>query len=951
MAVIAKAHITLVSISDAYSVSLQPSNITINADAYGNNPKLTNAYTIISLYCADVQVPIVKCELTNSSLWSNGVPSSLPDCQLTKSGDSIRLDILNVDKELDGWREVKITTNTGQQITARFSYTIVRETSMLDWILEWNKNYTEISGDHVATPNAFIGNKSAEGVLSGVYIGADMPNHPVGIYAVKDCPPLSFTQGNINDYEIFHLNENGGVIGGWNIISDGLIRENDKGRLELLSEGTIRYVDLNNANKPFWELNSSGAGSLAKGHITWNASGDTEFQGSITTSSGKIANWRIGVNSLFNDTILLDSASRFIGVRYSREKLPNEPSKDDFYASLKVSGGIAIMYSGTSEYGIEGWAPGVSRILPDGSIEKRPGKKIFSLGVENQIASWMIGEDALYMGSVRNTMGSYTRNSGDITIGTQGIRGYKWYVDADGEADFVDGLVHFGPSESKIAGWTLQPNKLTTPNCAIVSDPLYSGIFFCNETISGSENNTTVDKIKENGGIYFHVDSTHAELAAYQANETQLFKITSSGTSQIANWKIKENCLYVGNFLINQINYARYTGSLILKDSGIHATQWFLLSDGSGALAHGAISWDSNGNLKFGNSVSLEWSQITNTDAVTDKLTKIDANGIYTGEINADKITSGTLSADRLNVDEILSNGEKWALLQDGSGYLAGKKITWGVNGELSVEAKITSVEGEIGGFKITNEGLFTINSYQQPNYSEQHGPIGVFSLYSRGDSAFMCFHDEYRWAGIGLNAMPAGADAAVARFENKCQDSIYGWQANVAMVLHAQNGKRNYAYIGSGNGILNGWIQGYKIGFFDIVKDNTVIIDAIDLTVTNKWICKSTSTNGHIALPSLSDVGIALGLGATPTTPFCVEVSIICDVESNLFNIYGNGNILQDDIYPKIVTNKGAVQEYFTLSPGNCLQFLLVYNPNETGVIPRNSLKYTARLINRSVE
>ena len=42
---------------------------------------------------------------------------------------------------------------------------------MLDWILEWDKNLTEISGDHVATPNAFIGNKDGDGKLTGVYIG------------------------------------------------------------------------------------------------------------------------------------------------------------------------------------------------------------------------------------------------------------------------------------------------------------------------------------------------------------------------------------------------------------------------------------------------------------------------------------------------------------------------------------------------------------------------------------------------------------------------------------------------------------------------------------------------------------------------------------------------------------------------------------------------------------
>lgn len=313
MATIAKSSITLVSISDAYSVSLQPSNITINADPYGNNPKLENAFTIISLYCGDIQVPISSASIVGSSLWEEGSNIHKQDYSLEIVGNSVKLSITSIGNQLSGWREIEVITNAGQKLTARFSYTVVRETTMLDWILEWDKNLTEISGDHVATPNAFIGNKDGDGKLTGVYIGGG-ENHPYlpGIYGFKGCTPEAFAQGNLGSTEIFHLNENGGMIGGWDISNTGLIKENSVGRLEILSEGTIRYVNLLDATNPFWELKSDGSGSFASGHITWDVGGNATFDGKLKAQSGEIGGWAIGSHSLYNTSILLDSANSFL---------------------------------------------------------------------------------------------------------------------------------------------------------------------------------------------------------------------------------------------------------------------------------------------------------------------------------------------------------------------------------------------------------------------------------------------------------------------------------------------------------------------------------------------------------------------------------------------------------------------------------------------------------------
>lgn len=85
--------------------------------------------------------------------------------------------------------------------------------------------------------------------------------------------------------------------------------------------------------------------------------------------------------------------------------------------------------------------------------------------------------------------------------------------------------------------------------------------------------------------------------------------------------------------------------------------------------------------------------------------TYIDANGIYTGTINAAQITAGTIDSGVINTDTILSNGNKWALLKDGSGYLASKKINWDPNGTLRISGNLLGFTGSKYGYNLTPEG------------------------------------------------------------------------------------------------------------------------------------------------------------------------------------------------------------------------------------------------------
>ena len=477
MGTVAKSSITLVSISDAYSLSLTPNSCVIKADFDGSNPKLEHAYTIISAYCGDEKTPI---EIDSSTI--------------VKSNDNIEYQLIKVDSYryrlsiislpvdiLQGYIEIPVLSGVSAGLTGRFTFSIVRESTMLDWIQDWESNKTTIGSSYVITPKLFVGKKiigsydSLEDVpgLTGVYIGPS-ENNGAGIYGYKD------------NKEIFHIDQTGGKIGGWDITSGGIQCED--GTLSIKSEGTI---SAQSEGIIHWLLNKDGSASFANGNVTMDVEGNASFKGTIETSGGSIAGWIIGADSIYNGTIGINSLKKFIAIA-------NVASVQDIGNQLdwvKEYGGVAMYCISNTNYGLIGY---------------KNNEKVFSAGSDNFIAGWNFNEKAIFSGIQTNS--GFTTKSGDITISSNGIRGFKWRLE----------------------------------------------------------------------------------------------------------------------------------------------------KDGSGALAGDNITWDKDGNMNF------------------------------KGKIDASQIISGKIDTSLINTDAILSNGDAWALLKDGSGYLASKNLTWDEFGNINVLASLS---------------------------------------------------------------------------------------------------------------------------------------------------------------------------------------------------------------------------------------------------------------------
>jgi hypothetical protein len=647
MATIAKGMITLSSVNDAFSVSLNPNSCVINADWDGSNPRLDNAYTDIRVYRGDVGVEFSQPIIL-------GYSNSNITATVTKIDNKTwRVKFATIDTlSLNGKVNLKIVVGTEFATTVSFGYTVVRETSMLDWILDWEgRAKTEIAGEHIITPKIFVGKSENGGQLTGTYIGPAFDDSGrTGVF------------GYSAGVEIFHLDNTGGMIGGWQITTGGIATAD--GNLKILSEGSIISAP---GGTLAWELKKDGSATFAKGNVKFEADGNAEFAGKVTAKSGHIGGWSITPNQLHNESIIIDAVKSFIGINAS-EIYKVDPTTGDHDFPNTIKEGIKMWYTSAHDWGFAGW---------------KTSKKVFELGSTNRIAGWSFDDTCLWLGTKNNTARQNTVDIDSITIGSSGLRGLNWYIDTDGEISFVNGLIHFTENGGTLCGWTLTSNHLAAEKSALVSAQGYVGLYLSCKTLPEAVSSYQT-AIMQSGGIYLANGAEGPILKATTTEGKTAFKL-SSGISYIGGWNFAASCLYTGETPTVTGAFAS-ENNITLSPDGLRGYKFRLEANGAGAIAGGNIAWEPNGDITF-IGTKMKWA---GTDT-----TIIDADGIFTGKISADNITAGTISTASIKCEG------KWALNTDGSGYLASENIRWEPDGTLTIKGNITADTGKIGAWII----------------------------------------------------------------------------------------------------------------------------------------------------------------------------------------------------------------------------------------------------------
>ena len=255
---------------------------------------------------------------------------------------------------------------------------------------------------------------------------------------------------------------------------------------------------------------------------------------------------------------------------------------------------------------------------------------------------------------------------------------------------------------------------------------------------------------------------------------------------------------------------------------------------------------------------------------------------------------------------------------------------------ELVAEHLTVTGNSKIAGFSVSGNGL-TNTPFNNDAY-----------VIFRND-AHKCF------AGIGGNVLPTSSGLrAVARFENEDTSDWWGLKRNIATLFSAKNGRYNHAFLGSGNGNLDGWIGGYRYSKYNLTSANTIYSGFSNLKDNNRWVIYSSADNSGITLPKLSEVRDALGIGTS--TKFCVEFTIISDLDSKNFEIYGRNSKKSSDNtypwntseYPNLVHWDNDHWDSLAMGAGDSLTVLLIYDSSKGGSKGGYPLTYTARVINR---
>ena len=375
-------------------------------------------------------------------------------------------------------------------------------------------------------------------------------------------------------------------------------------------------------------------------------------------------------------------------------------------------------------------------------------------------------------------------------------------------------------------------------------------------------------------------------------------------------------------------NLSGYVRALAMKSAGDYSTTAGFITAGDWATLF-AEAEDADGN---------KIAQAHLSAFVTK-----DSNGVIQSgvSIGADQITftgkQFSIDADHINfVGKTVINGK---FTVDANGNVTMNYFT-ATNATIS--GSITATSGKIGGFKISGNGLTNENDN------------GTFT----NDAYIILRNDSHRcFVGIGPNVLPSYSTArALARYEIEDNDDWFGGGANIALVLRAKNNTRNFAFMGEGNGVLNGWIAGCKFTKLTLSTANTIFSGTgyAELKTNNTFLVYSSVSNSGIGLPRLTEVRSALGINTS--TNFAVIVTIVSDLNSNSFVVRGRcrtqdsgGNKPWNTTELPLITHwDGSNWDEVAMGAGDSLTFLLVYDSSKSLTIDDYSCYYTARILNR---
>ena len=412
---------------------------------------------------------------------------------------------------------------------------------------------------------------------------------------------------------------------------------------------------------------------------------------------------------------------------------------------------------------------------------------------KGKIGGWTIDGDSIYRGTKNNTAGGFTGASGSITLGSGGIRGYKWRLDAAGSGAIAGGNIAWDASGNVTFASSVSLNWTNVANVAASQGKLY---------VRGTGLNHNANRMVQVGSSTV-LNTAGRGLNLLVINRSTLAVVSNKTYDVYAN---DANC----NSLATDLNALGSDKIVILTSYDairINATLNSALQrcGGSDCLItdarmpyalvgipaigknNGLLSvFDVEATAPYAELSTMIINGIPQGVCVDGKRTSyINGSGIYTGNITATQITAGTISADRIAAGSINATKLDAASIKSSiinAGYISGLSCTF--------------VQGKIGGWVIGANAL-TNTHIALDNGNKRVVVYGANSGVASGQRVQLYYNND---SDFGFYATDTSGNC-IARLGSSNQ--IAGWVFNATQI------HKNNVYLGSDGTISNGtkWI------------------------------------------------------------------------------------------------------------------------------------------------
>ncbi len=882
---IARGQATILVQKDSYTIHQSVGEYIFPAS---NNGVLSQAGT----FSSTIKVTLGDDNLTNFTIGAVTRPAGFSAITVNNTNKTVTYSVAAGTTTMADSGLVTIpVTIAGQTYTITFSYAKAKtgaagvDSNMLDWVKDWNSAKTVIGSQSVITPKLFAGTKNANGTITGIAIGK-FPLSTVNASGAVATETINGIYGFKDGYKTFAIDTTGSVLLGK---GNQFIRYNPtNGKIEFGSEVTLNWVNAINTAKTE-AINSAAATAQAKA--------DAAKKGAVDAVRNDIADARkAGTDA----KAVADAITNKANTEGWATKLTYIGSTGIYTGTLSANTVNAVrinasqISAGTIDAARINVAALKTSLITAGNIEA------LTLNVvRGKVGGWSIDADSIYRGTKNNTTGAYTGASGSVCIGSNGIRGFKWRLDATGAGAVAGGNISWDAAGNVTFGTSVTLNWTNAANTAANNGKLF---------IRGTGLNHSTTRYILLNGTKIHESSSRG-LVLSVINRSDLKAVSHTHYDVYAS---DTNC----NSLATAMNALDSTKIVILTSFDairINATLSAAIQRCGGSdymvtdarVPYALIGIPGIGkNMGLASIYGLEATapfaeistvivngipQGVNADG---KLkTYLSGNGIYTGTltaaqvnavaINAGSITAGTLSADRIATGSITSTK------LDAASIKANIINTAYING-----LSCTFVRGTIGGWTINSTQIYKNSVYLGSDGSISNGTKWKFNNDGSGQVA----NGNISWNAAG--AVTFGASVSL-QWKNDIETSKttnYGYRYYKRIVVNGSSG--TYYPI-----VFKGGDQ--------TIKRDILIRRSYSEQAPTDWDNNSTTHKGGLSLL------LKVNFGGWGGTSYSWDIYELSEVYSRMFaGAAYCGNYCMFSVYLRGGGDTGAVYHLYSDQP-----------------------------------